>query len=216
MTLREAAAEVYPEVPQGEAHWHFLSTIGLVILVDHEPLRKGLLAGDAFALLAQWSRRLPDEGRTLDELERVWVHLTLEWIDTARLHTGGFPWRLPYLEAARCLRRVEGRSETLVRAGAARNAGVPEVVELRRRVRELLARESVRLPFGRPSAESDCWEELRRAMRVERCRRAVRNARGVGGGGEAVRGARVVPLAGGPGSERGGTEHGSAGAGASR
>lgn len=58
-TLRGAAAEVYPEVPQGEDPWHLLSTIGLVILVDHEPLRKGLLAGKALARLAQWSRQLP-------------------------------------------------------------------------------------------------------------------------------------------------------------
>ncbi len=171
-TLREAAAEVYPEVPQGEDHWHFLSTIGPVILVDHEPLRKGLLAGDALALLAQWSRRLPTEGRTLDDLERVWVRLALEWIDAARLHAGGFPWRLPYLEVARRLRRVEGWSEALVRAGAARNVGVPEVAELRGKVRTVLARESVSLPLGRLSAASECWEELRRAMRVERGRRS--------------------------------------------
>ena len=159
-------------MPPGEDHWHFLSTIGLVILVDHEPLRKGLLAGDALALLAQWSRRLPTEGRTLDELERVGVRLALEWIDAARLHAGGFPWRLPNLEVARRLRQVEAWSETLVRAGAIRRAGIPEVAELRTKVRTLLARESVRLPFGRLSAESECWEELRRAMRVERGRRS--------------------------------------------
>ncbi len=107
-TLREAAAEVSPEVPQGETRWHVLSKIGLVILVDYEPLRKGLLAGVALARLAQGSRRLPMEGRTHDELERVWVRLALEGMDAARLHAGGFPWRLPYLEVARRLHRVEG------------------------------------------------------------------------------------------------------------
>lgn len=171
-TLRGAAAEVYPEVPQGEDPWHLLSTIGLVILVDHELLRKGLLAGKALARLAQWSRQLPSEGETLDELERVWVRLALEWIGTARTHSSGFPWRLPYLEVARRLCRVEAWSEAHVRAGATRNLGAPEVVELRTKVQALLARESVRLPFGRLSAASECWEELRRATRVERGRRS--------------------------------------------
>ena len=48
--------------------------------------------------------------------------------------------------------------------------GIPEVGEVRTKVRTLLARELVRLPFGRLSAASECWEELRRAMRVERGR----------------------------------------------
>ena len=173
-TLREAAAEVFPEVPQQEDHWHFLTDLGPVLLVDYEPLRHGLLGGEALARLAQWSRSLPLTGRSLAELERVWVRLALEWIDAAREHPGGFPWQLPYLEVARRTTRVVRWCEHLLSAHRHRRIAVPsEVVELRRRLTTVLDREGVRIPYGRLEREVGLWTEIRGAMRVERSRRSV-------------------------------------------
>jgi hypothetical protein len=136
-TVREAAAEVFPTVPQQEDHWHYLS----------------VLLGEALAHLAQWARKLPVQGGKLDELERVWVRLALEWVGTARQHPGGFPWRLPHLEAARRMRRVVGWSERLLPANLDRGVGVAKVAELKHRLRGLLEREAVKLPLGRLEAE---------------------------------------------------------------
>lgn len=171
-TIREAAIEVFPTVPQQEDHWHYLSVLGPLGLPDYEPLRHGLLLGEALAHLAQWARKLPVEGGTLDDLERVWVRLALEWVDTARQHPGGFPWRLPYLEVARRMRRVVDWSEQLLRANTARGIGVPEVAGLKHRLRGVLEREAVKFPLGRLDAEVVLWEEIRRAMRAERDRRS--------------------------------------------
>ncbi|MGA9840313.1 MAG: hypothetical protein WBS16_07790 [Thermoplasmata archaeon] len=173
-TLREASAEVFPEVPQQEDHWHFLTDLGPLLLVDYEPLRHGLLAGEALARLALWSRGLPREGTPLEELERVWVRLALEWIDSAREHPGGFPWHLPYLGVVRRMARVVRWCEHLLVAHRHRQIPVsPEVVELRRRVAALLDREGVRLPYGRLEREVALWMEIRGAMRAERTRRSA-------------------------------------------
>lgn len=167
-TIREAAMEVFPTVPQQEDHWHYLSVLGPLVLPDYEALRQGLLSGEALAQIAQWSRKLPVEGGTLDELERVWVRLALEWVDTARHHPGGFPWRLPCLEVARRMRRFVHWSEQVLRANRARGIGVPEVAELKHRLRGVLERKAVQFPLGRLEAEVALWEEIRRAMRAER------------------------------------------------
>ena len=173
-TLREAVEEVFPGVPQQEDHFHFLADLGPIVLPDYEPLRHGLLAGEALARLAHWSRTLPLEGRTLEELERVWVRLALEWIDAARKHPGGFPWHLPYLEVARRMTRVVRWCEHLRSAHVHRRVAIPsEVVELGRRLVTLLDREAVQLPYGRLEREAQLWKELRTAMRAERTRRSV-------------------------------------------
>ncbi len=173
-TLREAVAEVFPGVPQQEDHFHFLADLGPIVLPDYEPLRHGLLAGEALARLAHWSRSLPLEGRTLEELERVWVRLALEWIDAAREHPGGFPWQLPYLEVARRITRVTRWCEHLLAAHRHRRIVVPsELVEVRRRLTALLDREAVRVPYGRLEREVGLWMELRAAIRAERNRRSA-------------------------------------------
>lgn len=172
-TLREAATEVFPEVPQQEDHWHFLTDLGPLLLVDYEPLRQGVLAGEALARLAKGARTLPLEGRTLEELERVWVRLALEWIDSAREHPGGFPWHLPYLEVVRRMTRTLRWCEHLLAAHRQRRIAVPcELVELRRRLTVILDREGVRLPYGRLEREVGLWKEIRAALRAERSRRS--------------------------------------------
>lgn len=170
-TLREAVSEVFPGVPQQEDHFHFLADLGPEVLVDYELLRKGLLAGEGLAHLAQWSRKLPAEGSTLEELERVWVRLALEWVEEGRLHPGGFPFRCAYAEVVRRLERVAGWAREILRANLRHRVGVAEVRELKERVERLLGREGVRVPWARLQAELVLWEEVRRAMRVERDRR---------------------------------------------
>lgn len=171
-TFREALNEVFPGVPQQEDHWHFLDDLGPVVMPDYEPLRHGLIDAEALARLTVWSRKLPVEGTTLEELERVWVRLALEWIEEERTHPGGFPFRLAYLEVARRLERVGEWSRALVRANVRWNAGVPEVGELRTKTERLLGREAVRVPLGRLRLEVALWEEIRSAMRAERSRRS--------------------------------------------
>jgi hypothetical protein len=171
-TFREALNEVFPGVSQQEDHWHFLDDLGPVVMPDYEPLRHGLIDGEALARLTEWSRKLPVEGTTLEELERVWVRLALEWIEEGRTHPGGFPFRLAYLEVARRLERVGEWSRALVRANVRWNAGVPEVGELRTKTERLLGREGVRGPLGRLRLEVGLWEEIRSAMRAERSRRS--------------------------------------------
>lgn len=40
-TIREAVIEVFPNVPQQEDHWHYLSVLGPLGLLDYVPLRHG-------------------------------------------------------------------------------------------------------------------------------------------------------------------------------
>lgn len=107
-TLREAVAEAFPDVRHQEDHFHFLADLSPRTLVDSEPLRRGLLAGEGLTHLTQWSRKLPTEGISLEELERVWVRLALEWGEEERLPPGGFPFRCAYAEVARRLDMVAG------------------------------------------------------------------------------------------------------------
>lgn len=171
-TLREALDEVFEGVPQQEDHWHFLDDLGPVVMPDYEALRKGLVGDEGLATLAHWSRQLPTEGTVLEELERVWVRLALEWVEEGRTHPGGFPFRLAYLEVAHRLERAAEWSKVLVRANVRWKAGVPELEELRRRSEGLLGREGVRLPLVRLRGEVVLWGEIRSAMRAERSRRS--------------------------------------------
>ena len=171
-TLREALEEVFPGVPQQEDHWHFLDDLGPVVMPDYEPLRQGLVADDGLARLAHWSRKLPLTGATLEELERVWVRLALEWVEEGRTHPGGFPFRLAYLEAVHRLERVVEWVKAVLRANVRWHCAVAEMAELKTRVERLLGREGVRLPRARLRSEVLLWEEVRSAMRAERSRRS--------------------------------------------
>ena len=102
------------------------------------------------------------------------VRLSLEWIEAAREHPGGFPWHLPYLEVARRITRVTRWCEHLLAAHRHRRIAVPsELVEVRRQLTALLDREGVRVPYARLEREVGLWTELRTAMRAERNRRTA-------------------------------------------
>lgn len=171
VTLREAWEVVYPGVPQAEDHWHALDDVGPKMLVDYEPTKEALVARHGLADLATWSRELPRRGATVEAWEQVGVRLALEWIEGARAHPGGFPWRLAYLEVGRRVRWVREWAQAMIQGNARRGLFVPEVVTLRDRVGRLLAREGVQLHLGRLEGEALLWEELRRGMRMDRSAR---------------------------------------------
>jgi hypothetical protein len=168
---RKAMEVVFPGMPVGEDHQHFLDDLGPVILREYEPLRQGLVQDDGLADLTKWSHQLPVSGWGLEELEAVWVRAALEWVEAAREHPGGFPWKVAYWEVARRLEQVRGWAVELLTLNVRLHMGVPEVAELKGRVERLLNREAVRGAMGRLRSEVTLWEEIRRAMRVERDRR---------------------------------------------
>lgn len=168
---KPAMAAAFPEMAVGEDHQHFLDDLGPVILRNYEPLRAALVGDDGLAKLTKWSHKLPLSGWGLEELEAVWVRAALEWIESGREHAGGFPWKLAYEAVAKRLELVRGWAEELLSWNLRRHVVVPEVAELKQRVGPLLDREAVRVALGRLRCEVRLWEEIRRAMRVERDRR---------------------------------------------
>jgi hypothetical protein len=170
--LRDAGEAVFPGVPQQEDHWHALDDVMPKALVDYEPLKEALTGDKGLSSLAKRARGLPLRGKGLEELERVGVRLALEWVEEARVHPGGFPWRLPYLEVARRLRWVRGWAGTMISGNLRRGVFVKEVVTLQEDATRLLDREGVRLHLGRAETEARLTEELRRVMRAERGRRS--------------------------------------------
>ncbi len=171
-TAAKTAMEVvFPGMPVGEDHQHFLDDLGPVILTDYEPMREALTKDNGLANLTKMSRKLPVSGWGLEELEEVWVRAALEWIESAREHPGGFPWKLAYWEVAKRLERVRGWAVELLSRNVALGVVVPKVADFKGRVERLLNREGVRVAKGRLGPEVGLWEEVRRAMRMERDRR---------------------------------------------
>ncbi|MCL4323869.1 MAG: transposase [Candidatus Thermoplasmatota archaeon] len=171
-TLREAITEVFPNALQQEDHWHFLDDLGPVILPDYAPLQQGLTGDHGISDLTKWSRKLPLTGSTLQELEKVWIRLALEWIEEPRRHAGGFPWRLPYLEIALRMEQALSWTRLIHRANADRRVVVRKLTDLMERLERLLSREAVKVSFGRLVFEVPLWEGIRQAMRAERERRS--------------------------------------------
>ena len=168
---RKAMARVFPRMRVGEDHWHFFDNLGPVILRDYPDLVKGLTDRRGLAELTEWSHTLPVVGWGLEMLEKVWVRATLEWIEQARSHPGGFPWELAYVEVARRIERARDMAMELLTLNVRLGVSVPEVVRLKERTEALLGREAVRGALSRLGSEVWLWEELRRAARVERGRR---------------------------------------------
>ena len=168
---KKAMATVFPGMPVGEDHWHFFDNLGPVILRDYSGLVKGLTDRDGLADLTKWSHTLPVAGWGLEELEKVWVRATLEWIEEARAHPGGFPWELAYWEVAKRLDRVRTMAVELLSLNVRLHRFVFDVVKLKERVEAMRNREVVRGALFRLGPEVWLWEELRRAARVERDRR---------------------------------------------
>ncbi len=168
---KKAMARVFPDLPIVENHQHFLDDLGPVILRDYEPLRQGLAGDDGLAKLTKWSHTLPVSGWGLEELEAEWVWATLEWVESAREHSGGFPWKFAYWELPKRLEWVRGRAVEILALNVRLHAFVPEVVETKRRMERLRNREVVRVAEGRLRCEVGPGVEIRRAMRVEWDRR---------------------------------------------
>ncbi|EQD77235.1 hypothetical protein B1B_01174 [mine drainage metagenome] len=170
--FRKAMEEVFPGVSQGEDHWHFLDDLGPVVLPDYPALRDTLVKDHGLSRLAERSRTLPTKGKTIEEVERVWMRAVLEWVEAARDHTGGFPFRLAYLEVACRLEAVRRWAGQMVQGNGRRGILLPDMVELKLQVIRLLEREGVSWHRVRTGAEAGLLTELRRAMRVERERRS--------------------------------------------
>ena len=169
---RKAMEEVFPGVSEGEDHWHFLDDLGPVVLPDYPLLKETLVKDHGLSALSEWSRNLPTRGRTVGEVERVWIRAVLEWVEAAREHAGGFPFRLAYLEVAHRLEAVLRWAGQKVLGNGRRGIIVPEMVELKRRLTRLLDREGSKWQLTKTEAEADLMMDLRRAMRAERERRS--------------------------------------------
>lgn len=169
---RKAMAEVFPGVTQGEDHWHFLDDLGPVVLPDYPLLKEALVKDHGLSALTEWSRKLPTRGKTVEEVERVWVRAVLEWVEAAREHAGGFPFRLAYLEVAHRLEAARRWAGQMALGNGARGILVPEMVDLKMRVTKLLDREGGKWHLTRTEAEAELMMDLRRAMRAERERRS--------------------------------------------
>ncbi|MGI0068450.1 MAG: hypothetical protein ACREB9_08630, partial [Thermoplasmata archaeon] len=94
--VKKALALLFPGMPVGEDHWHYFDNLGPVILRDYPELVQSLTDNHGLSNLTKWSHTLPWTGWGLEALEKVWVRATLEWIEEARKHPGGFPWELAY------------------------------------------------------------------------------------------------------------------------
>ncbi len=80
--------EVFPGVSQGEDYWHFLDDLGSVVLPDYPLLNEDLVKNQGLSAFAEWSRKIPTRGTTVEEEERVWARASLEWVEAAREHAG--------------------------------------------------------------------------------------------------------------------------------
>jgi len=194
-TLREAWEAVYPGVPQAEDPWHALNDAGPKILADYEPTKAALVGRHGLSDLTTWSRGLPTRGSTVEAWEQVGVRLALEWIEGARIHPGGFPWRLAYLEVGRRVRWVREWARSMIEGNARRGLFVSEVVTLRDRAARLLSREGVQLHLGCLEGEASLWGEIRRSMRMDRSSRR-RMALGLLTGSEVAEAKREIAEAG--------------------
>jgi len=174
-TLRRACDRVFPGVPQQVDHFHFLATAGERLLKEeNERLRGGLLLEDGMAKLAQWSRGLPTMARGPEEWVGVVARLAAEHVEATRSAGSSVPFHLPYYEAWRqmgwLVEEIDGIVHARVRSDIWVDLG--PLVELKARLEKLLARPMVREAGGRLRSLIWAWEEVRRAMRVERDRRS--------------------------------------------
>jgi hypothetical protein len=133
-----------------------------------------MLLDDGMAKLAQWSRGLPTVARGPGDWVGVVARLAAEHVEATRSAGSSVPFHLPYYEAWRQMRWLVNEIEGIVHA---RTRGGPWVdlgplVELKARLEKLLARPMVREAGGRLTSLVWAWEEVRRAMRVERDRRS--------------------------------------------
>ncbi len=174
-TLKGACDRVFPGVPQQVDHFHFLTKAGERLLKEeNERLRSGLLLDDGMAKLAQWSRGLPTVARGPEEWVAVVARLAAEDVEATRSAGSSVPFHLPYYEAWRQMRwlteEIEGIVHARVRSASWVDLG--PLGELKARLERLLARPIVREAGNRLTRLVWAWEEVRRAMRVERDRRS--------------------------------------------
>lgn len=173
--LKKALAAVFPRVPQQLDHFHFLSKAGEHLFQEEsERLKEGLLDRDGMAGLAHWSRSLPTEAPSPTTWVAVVARLAAEWIEATRSTESDLPFHLPYFEAWREMRWLVGEIEAVVHARVRGGWSVDlgPLVELKGRMERLLGRADVRVAGARLSRLVAGWEEVRRAMRMERDRRS--------------------------------------------
>ncbi len=174
-TLKGACDRVFPGVPQQVDHFHFLTKVGeRLVKEENERLRGGMLLDDGMAKLAQWSRSLPTVARGPEEWVGVVARLAAEHVEATRSAGSNVPFHLPYYEAWRQMRWLVEEMEGIVHARVRSAAWVDlgPLVELKARLEKLLARPTVNEAGGRLTSLVWAWEEVRRAMRVERDRRS--------------------------------------------
>jgi hypothetical protein len=133
-----------------------------------------MLLDDGMAKLAQWSRSLPTVARGPEEWVGVVARLAAEHVEATRSAGSSVPFHLPYYEAWRQMQWLVNEIEGIVhaRVRSASWADLGPLVELKARLEKLLARPMVSEAGGRLTSLVWAWEEVRRAMRVERDRRS--------------------------------------------
>jgi len=171
--LKAASSIVFLGVPQQLDPYHFLGNAAKVLMkAEYEGLRRGLIGDEGMARVVEWSRTLPCRAKGPGDLLRVVARLTVQWIDDARRHSGGFPFHRAYQEV------MERIAWTLSRLGAGLHANsrcaaldLSVLGELRGKLEQLTGREVVRGAWARFVPGARAWEGVREALKTERDRR---------------------------------------------
>lgn len=169
---KNACERVFPSVPQGLCHWHWLKNAGEALLGDaYTRLRDAVLATRQLARLEDLRRALAtasvEPGDAKRRVLRVWVRLQAEDVLGRRDSVGGFPFRLAYLDVMVAVREARERVREAVKLAVAWNVCEPFLLDAKERLDALWDDAGVRSAFVSVARRASWFDQLRSWLRLE-------------------------------------------------
>ena len=131
--VRDAMDEVFPGVPQGGCHVHFVRVLGSKLFDgSYGPFRNQVLDTRALARLLDLGRRVAADaaGGLLERAVNAWISCEIAYLEEPRQRPSRYPFELPYLECVSRALRVEKRVRRVVRALGARDVSLRHLRDL--------------------------------------------------------------------------------------
>lgn len=170
--IRDAVAEIFPDVLQLICQYHFVKNLGKGLFKErYETLREFIVDTEILSQLAKLKKKTLNEDLSSDTLvtgERAWVALAVEYLLRPREIASGYPFVLPYFEIMNRSMEIRGWVKRIIRWNASCNLAVRAVLELSEKTDELKSTKQVLWQYHQVKRIYGWFEEVRKILDVSR------------------------------------------------
>jgi hypothetical protein len=172
--IRDAAADVFPNVKQQICHYHFVKNLGKILFKErYAAFRKNVVNMRILSQLKRMKTDISlkicrDSENILVAAEHMWIKLAIEHLLICRERSSNYPFILPYLEIMDRILEINGLNRRILEWNLSHNLACQEILDFSDKLKTITSSVDVNAQYSNIKEIWIWFEKVRAILRVGR------------------------------------------------